>query len=758
MVLPQIFNSKKAQPELFITILISDTKIQSALWQQFQDEIKIIIVSAIYSYDDVEQALSQTDLSLQQLGKMSENVNRVIFGLEPGWVSEKGVVDAKKPLLKKITEDLELQAEGFVVTTESLTQYLVVDNPRLSALLLQFTKQTISISLINQGQLLQQTQVGRSGDTLADMKEALARLSSHMGTDLKLPNKILAASFDLERDELLEQQQLLLEYDWMKEYPFIQPPTIDLIDKSDIMLAVLNQKNSAEGTPAQFAAGIAASQGEAAAVPAESAAATPTPIPVAETSAQPVAVNPDDNVVETDFPTNSVPNSAQPELAIDESQLPRAAAQINSGAQKTSASSFGIPLQMNQPPQVDGNEDDESDELVTGFKGQFLQLLTKHKPFVIGGFLAGVIALFIASYFWLAQATQAVVKLELNSSYLAKEVDITIASDIAKSNPEELLLAAEVFTHEVSGSKTSETSGIKLVGDQAKGKVKLFNKTEAEKSFEAGTELKKGDLVFTLDETVQVASASVKKSTSSESKEYGSAEASVTAVEIGTDSNLGKDTELQIESFDEDTYSATVIDGLSGGSSREVRVVSEEDRQQLLQELRQELITQANEEMNKLVGEGNSLAPTNNAEVMEAVYDAEIGKEVGSLTLNLTMSVKGLRYQNDDIMPIAVVVLTDSLPPGYTLANSEPSFTTDTKESASSSASVKLAANFTAQAQPELNLDELRQNLAGKTKEEAVKMLAENEFVKDAQISFSPPFAAKLTSRLPKDPAKIKIE
>ncbi|MFH1959195.1 MAG: hypothetical protein ABIJ22_02620 [Patescibacteria group bacterium] len=689
MGLPKVFKSQKLVDKFYLAILLSNSSVQAALWQVNQDGISIIKKSTKRTYQGQDQAIVESDKILQELGKQSENVNEVVFGLAPTWVENQGVVTAKKPLLKSITQELDLNAVGFVIISEALARQLAVNNPRLTTLLVEFSQQELYLSLIDQGKLISTKFVGRSDQTIADMTEALARLIAHLEEEIKLPSKMLLNSLELNQAELKEQQQLLLEHDWVNSHPFVHPPTVEILDSDLALEAVVKQ------------GGISV-----AGVLAEVKDSKPKP----KIKKEPKI--PQDPLI-----------TKKPELFLP-----------------------------------DRSHKNKSNKLQSRIKMKIFSWFSYHKFFAIAGFISGFLALGVIGWIWLSTNIQAQVIMSLDTQTISNETTVILDPDIASSDTEKLILAATTIKNQTSGSQTKEATGTKLVGDKATGKVIIYNTTDGEKIFEKGTKLTKGDLAFTLDEEVKVASASVKEISGGESKEYGKTEANVTALNIGSDYNLSKETELQIASFDPGTYSATTIEAFTGGSSREIRVVSLGDKEELLEELTQKLIAKANKVMQAEMDNGCYLVETNMAQVDKKLFTAEIGDEVGSVTLDLELTAQALSYETKDLIPLAQKVLEAKIPQGYTLANSEPQILSAPDQEATKSGAVTLVVNITAQAKPDLNLDDLKQVILGKKINEAKQVLVANDAVNSVEVRFIPEFAIRFYPRMPKDPAKIEIQ
>lgn len=85
----------------YLALILTDDTIQSVLWEVTAGKSHVLQHSAHYHYADAESAVVKADESLQDLGKESENVNEVIFALQPSWVTSDGLTETKKPLLQK---------------------------------------------------------------------------------------------------------------------------------------------------------------------------------------------------------------------------------------------------------------------------------------------------------------------------------------------------------------------------------------------------------------------------------------------------------------------------------------------------------------------------------------------------------------------------------------------------------------------------------------------------------------------------------
>ncbi len=754
--LPILSKKSSKPPQLYLALLIGDSQVKAALWRADRDGVSLLESSPNISYGPETELAKVVDESLQHLGPNSEKVEEVVLGLATNWTDETGIARKKKPILKEMTEKLNLKPVGFVVTAEALAKHLSHESPRLSALLVEFGPNHLTLSYLQQGKLLISKEVGRSAQTLADMAEALARVNAHYEDEhqeqLFYPPKILLASFELDKETLKAEQQVIIDHDWVNSHPFKQMPTVELVDESTYLDAIVYQG----GKSVASAAGVILhSTGKQISQPQpNSSSVSSEATPQTETQ----QIDNEQNWVNSEQESANEPSTESP----------------------GSSSTFGIPLPLSSLPdsfqsktknlrgQTQFNSElTESEEVMeepsstvkknSGFFMKIMQWFKKHQAFAIVGFVAGLLTLSGLGYWWLATNTQAYLNLELLTKSVSQETSLTLDAGRSESDPNQLILAASTRTQEVQTSSDRETTGTKLVGEAAQGTVTIFNKTEAPKTFEAGTVLSRGNLNFTLDEEVEVASASVETTATGENKEYGQVDANITASEIGAESNLEAETELQLATFDLGTYSAVVKDNLSGGSSREVRVVSDSDQAKLRQSLLEELLEEAEQKMKDQLSVDERLVTTGEYEIVEENFSDEVGDEVNTLKLSLTLLGKALSYQQEDLLPLAQEVLATDLPEGYTLLNSEPQILSQPVENATVSGRIELEVNLSAEAEPVLDQDQLKSQIAGLDLREAKQTLEARETIDQVVIKLQPSLAERLWRRVPKDLEKINF-
>lgn len=688
--------------------------------------------STSYSYEDQHSLLVQTDKALQELGKESEDTNDVIFAVDPDWVVGGDIAPERQVTLQELTKALSLQPKGFVVTSESVYQQTIQREPLASQILIELRDELLQVVVIQRGTLLGVQQVGRSGDLAADLTEALARFGKDLGHD-HLPSRLILHSEVTTQDELQQLQQELLSSPWGDALPFLQQPEVEVAKEHFLLEQVLGQATQSLDPVSK--------QSGAAPVPPKAAAEPMT-------------------AIDTEFgfaPYQTSGDNFHSVNLADEQDAPAATAR-GAGSSRPAA-----PQKMVQGlRRLLFKEDQKTTAVAQTVHHSKLEQLS-HKPFVLLGVGLGLVVLLILAVGYAVTQHRVEVVLELNSKVISKTAELTLDPGAALSDVERAVLPAELTQVEVAGSESLATTGVKLIGEKAQGQVVIYNKTTAEKIFEAGSVLQSGSRKFTLDQEVSIASASVQTQAGSETKVFGKAEVAVTASDIGSEGNLEKGTKLSLASFDSSSYEAEVLEKFNGGSSREVRVVSDKDVANLTKNLTQKLQQDAEQQLKDQSGKGRYFVATGQVETLESTFDAKVGDEVQSISLDLKLSVAALGYDLEQLRPLAAQLLADQVPSGYRLSEQDPQILSapDTTQTASASGrsqtAVKLTAEITSSALPIINTGELAGQLAGRPNAAAESTLNTNPAIKAVKISVEPALFARFFSSWPNSAENISI-
>ena len=294
------------------------------------------------------------------------------------------------------------------------------------------------------------------------------------------------------------------------------------------------------------------------------------------------------------------------------------------------------------------------------------------RTFIFGGvfFLLLLLASFLA-WWYLPKAT---VTVFVAPKKLDEKVSLSVDTDAKEADFDKGILTGEVLETNVSGEKTRSTSGTKTVGERAKGTVRIRNGTVNDIKLASGVLIiGPNELEFTLD-----AQASVSAALSPSSP--GTAEVNVTAKEIGAESNLGKDETFSVGNFAKAEVDAVATSDFSGGSSRQISVVSLEDQEDLDKQLTEELMESASTKLPQGLSEdkffvSEALIATPSAKT----FSGKVGDEADNVKLSLTLDVSGLSIPKTQLIELAKRVLQDKAPSGYVLREEQVDYEFDFK-------------------------------------------------------------------------------
>lgn len=744
MDLPNLFT--KEQPKLsglFISLILTDHSVQSGLWQIIEKKIIFSNKSDVRYFGNEEERLIQIDESLQDLGKESESVSDVLLGLETNWVNEQGILPDRKKELKEICDKLSLKALGFVLVSEALQQYLVQKNAYISSVILYVGSSFIELSLIRQGKKVRSMSVGRSDDIILDLKEALARFDQEADHESKqLPANLLLASISLDQASLQQHQQQLLNQNWQQELNFIQTPVIDIFDQNKLLQIVTQQGGLAVAHEQGF---IPSSQESLPGKEDQSlqgqAEVTSFGVPVGDNFQAPVESE------------QAVPQeqAAQPDMVEQD------AGSLSSKKKGFKLNPFKSKKQQSdlEPQPIEPVRHDPPTDFIHQRKKPLAA-----KLIILIGVFAGLLATAAISFLYLKNSYQAQITIEPTVKAVSKEAVITLNPQIAESDAENQILKAQIVVKEVSDSDSVETTGVKLVGEKAEGEIIIFNKTDEEKSFAAGTELTVDETKFVLKETVIVPPAVTEEKDTGDGavQEYGQIETEIIAVEIGAEGNIEEDTDLQVADFSQNTYQARTLEDLSGGSSREIRVVAEEDRQELLVSLRQRLLRRAKDEFESVSDDEKYIAATDTYEITAQNFSAEIGDETERLSLDLTLQLEGVAYTVEDLRLLAKSVLESEVPEDYELIEESLDYSFSQPSEAEDSGLITLDTDLLGSIRAKLDEQSIREEILGLTVVEARAKLSGMSAIETVNINIFPGFTRQIFENLPTNQKRILIQ
>ena len=685
--------------EFYWALVIEPGWIQAGIWQIIAEKAEVISISPPAAWETDEELIGAADTALsaaiQTLPEDVSEPQKTVFGVPPSWVSEGQIKKEHLDAIRKICADLSLEPSGFVVLPEAIAHYYKSqEGSPLNAIILGVGSENLELAVFRLGNLSGNSVIARSVSVSDDVIEGLARFASSE----PLPSRILI--YDGKEGELEDVRQALLDTSWdeHENTKFLHTPKIEVIDPNKRVLATALAGASEIADVSQIGT-VKQNLSE----------------PEEEVSAKDLGFVIGEDVAEEKPQAFPQPTPAAP------------AEQEKPFFQKASPIGFLEKIKLT----------------VAGIPGA-----PSKRVWSVGLAALGLLLVTGFIYWWFFP--KAVVTVYVAPRRLEEEITLVVDTAASSPNFSERILPGEVIETEVSGDRTKSTTGTKVVGERAKGTVKIQNGLATTINLSVGTILvSSGDLRFSLDKAASV-SAALSPS------EPGVANVEVTAANIGAEYNLVKDESFKVGNYPRAEVDAVSLADLTGGSSRDISAVSEGDAATLEEDLTEELIEKAKSELAAMVAPDKFfIKDVIIAEATSKTFSNKVGDEASNLKLTLTLSTKGLVVSKQDIFDLAREELKDKVSDGFVLRDEQLSAEFELTDESGSE--FELEGSFVANLLPEVKPDELAEKIKGKYPLLAESYLTSIPGFSRAEIKLKPRFPGRLGT-LPRLPKNITIE
>jgi len=688
---------QRAENESYWAVLIEPEWITSSVWQIEDGKVKVVTSSNSTRWEDNILTSIDTSLSacMQNLPEDFKDPEKTVFGLPSSWINGGNIKEEHLSTLKKVCDELSLSPSGFVVLSEGIANYYKVEEGSgLSGVVVGISDQNLEVSIFNMGNLVGVTNVARSISIEDDLTEGLVRLSGDLEN---ISSRIVL--FNQKEQELEDVKEVLNNADWAKigANKFIHTPRVEVFNPENKIIAI------------SLAGGL-------------------------ELGAKPEIINDvtedkDEKVeqdeVKDDYKLEEVQNFEEAK-DITPSDLGFSVEPI----EEKVAQEIKMPkIVMPTLPKFDGIKVN-----ISKFNLPKLNFLRGNKTLMILG-IATISFLFFGLLIWWVYP-KAVVTVYVSPKTLEENLDIDLSSSDIESQEVEV---------EIEKEKSRSTTGTKTVGEKAKGQVKIQNGTAFPINLSAGSVLtSSGDLKF-----VTLSSASVSGALSP--TEPGISIISVEANAIGSEYNLGKDEVFKVSNYPKAEVDASSLESFSGGSSRQISSVSEEDRKKLLESLEEEILDEAKSKLSEKITINEFLIDESiKTKILNQDFSNKLGDEATTLSLTLKLKIIARAISKTSLAKISRQVLESKIPEDFILRDDQLSYEFIESDE---NLDTRVKANLL----PNLDPNEIAKKIAGKypsIAEEYLKSVA--GFVK-AEFRIKPMFPSKFGT-LPHLVKNISVE
>ncbi|KKQ76285.1 MAG: hypothetical protein US97_C0014G0003 [Microgenomates group bacterium GW2011_GWF1_38_5] len=718
MDLKSILPKKNEEEEHLWSLVIEPEWVSAGIWKFTNKKVQIVSVSPPSHWSSDEELVTACDTSCSAVvTSISEEIDppaKTVFGVMSSWVDGGEIKAEYLSKIKKVCTELSLSPVGFVVISEALSNYYKLEEGgNVNAVFLGVSKESLEISIFKLGKLAGVSQVGRSVSIVDDVTEGLSRFY----TGEAYPSRIIL--YNSKEGELEDVRQELVKADWesSEKVKFLHTPKIEIVQPDNKIFAVSLAGGSELGEVDGILALETPSSEKILDVKEDLAGGLPfseeTVLPDEPNLQEPVEeIAPEDFGFTVD--TDAVSDNAPPV-----SNLPNVEA-VEPIAEKTADM---------EGDSLNNNVRHEKKNLFSIF-GKFKKVRSSQaktpnmpvkfrigsiKPTIFGIVFFLILVIGFFAFWWFVPSAE--VTIYVSPQRIDDKTELTVDTLSEDSDLENMRISGQTIEDRVSGEKSIPSTGTKVIGDKATGEITVY-RSGSEISLDKGA-LVKGPqgLNFTLDEDITIASGSVLT--------RGITKARVTASEIGAQYNLASGTTFTISNYSSADMEGTNESAFSGGSSREVSAVSDNDQKNLLKELQNELEEKLKE---SILGKASSdlfvIDDSINFTVVDKEYDKKVGDEASSLKLDLEIEASGIVVERETIEDIGLKYLSQRVPEGYTLKNDQiqADFTYKSEDDNLYVLDLFIGADLL----PKIDIDEVKKNITGKFPDVAEEYLDNN--------------------------------
>ncbi len=653
------FLKKKSSNNTYFGLYLTDASAFGFVFDATTQPPQILSQNAVSLTAGFDKILEDTDNLISQLElQTNKHLDKTIYFLH-SWMIDEQTFEIKEPyknIIKKLSKDLELEPMGYIDVQDALHEHLKKTSV-LNSIAIEVNKTKVGISVYKGGKKVYQQYTARTDIIGEDIQSVLTAIPGH----IVLPTKILVFG-DMDTPEVSSE---LATYDWEPKV-FSQHPTIEVLKQNELNIS-LAQTFSEE-------------------VVSQSKVPSPS-----QDSQVPVVQNTQDL---KDEPAEDFGFVVGQDIR-DTTPPPDQAAAVPPT----------VPLPSVVDTIMDGDSNPKRENISDKIKGMIPSFsfgggLPRSKgPIMYGVAFAVVlfILLFIYEYFFH--------KLDIKVYPNAQDVSETFSFDVPVTDTEtdDLYVIKKTTVQEFEDEK--KASGKREIGEKATGEVIIHNYDKESRTFPRGTELRKGDLVFTIDSEAKVASAS--GGTADGVKESGKVKVKATAEEIGPEYNIAKGTQLSVASLSDSLFVAFVETAFSGGSKKDVTTISKADIDSLKKNVEAKAEDGSKEVLGAQISEDEIVIPDmTTVTLADTTFSGEIGEEASNLSVKAESEIEFYTIKKQALEEKLKEMIQEQLTDEFTVDSDN--ITYDISDITSGDDTVTIEVDTTGKAHKEVDLDAIK--------------------------------------------------
>lgn len=741
------FQKKQQNKDFFIALILSPSEVRSILFekdgenllilgthkQDFPETLDTLSSERLIELSDV--VISEVETRLPGGAELS----KTIFAVPDRWVVDGKIIKDHLSKLKSLCDALHLTPVGFIVSIEAIIAYLHKKaGVPVTAIIVEIGKMHVTMSLVKNGAILKTSE----SEIIETPVVTVEKLLSTQEELEVLPAKIILLNFEHAK----KTQQAFLSHTWSKSLQFLHIPSVEVLDPEVEAQAVISGVAAQMGFSTLSAVNIDTIEKKE--EPVEITEAQQEDTQESKSKREELKEEPEvlegEKKAEAAFNGESIgfkkdvdvlkdikkeeedatENLAPiPEKAIEQEEVvhvPQPEQPVLAEDKSTVMPSIPMPHMPHMSFSVPN--------IKSPLKGRAIFLYPLLAVLIF-------IALTVGYYYFFEKAE---VTIYLDKKGVNKELAVSFSTDDPTSAADSVV-HIDTTSIQVNGKEDNSATGKKETGEKAKGSVTLYNKTDSPHTFTKGTTvIGPNNLEFNLVDDVKVAS------TSSFSTSFSSTDAKVEADNFGKEYNLPSASNFQVKGQSTSDYFAKNNSAFSGGTKKEITVVSSDDIASLQKKILSSLNKKAMEDaVGKIGAESQVLNTPLDYSFDEKDFSKKAGDAADSVSLTATITYKLGTYKKSDLIALAKDITGKDAPSDYTYSGEDSEI--QVKDVKNDEGDISGKINFSSVFLPKISQDSMSSKIAGKSSDKADQLI-QTPGISDDKIVFvrSLPFFPKI--------------
>lgn len=367
---------------------------------------------------------------------------------------------------------------------------------------------------------------------------------------------------------------------------------------------------------------------------------------------------------------------------------------------------------------------------------------SRKKPLIIIVSSFIVLALLLSIIF-LPKAEASII---LKTENVADASTITLDKNIKENDQKTLSVPGTQVSADEELTKEFPATGSKNVGTKATGEVTFYNYWDINpQTIAAGTTLSASGKNFVTNAAITIPGANVTLQQGVTKKDPGTAKVTITAADAGDDYNLPP-SKFLVTAFSgnqKDEIYAQSEAALSGGTTKKVTVVSDDDIAKAKDATKAELNQKITDKISAQISKDNKKIIASSLAVTEKSNESskKSGDEASNFTYKISAMGNAIAFSETDVRNIIVQKITSDLGSDQMVVNPEKAdISYVLKESKPDEGKIIINTNFVGKKGKKYNADDIKKQITNKKYGTALSTIQGLAEVEKAELIVSPKF------------------